>query len=455
MMKKNLGGDRLGSGAKNNVELHEWHKSTHDLSKVTRTTMAAGTLIPIYREFAQQGDIWDIELDALINTHPTEGPLFGSFKLQVDVFTAPIRLYLGKLHMNMLKEGTDMRDIKLPRIHIEAAPIDWTKEDVSNQQINPSSIAAYLGIRGLGNSTGPTGRSFNAIPFLMYYEIGAQYYANQQEEVAYMIHNGLNLGITGVAVISNAGTDPIPAAPATNAVALIGGDLPRVEIGVAGNVQPEDIYVNTSAGRRQLTTLFSNVKVIADNVLSFDLLKSSADGTYIFSYEPIDVRTSLPQMYSYNLSEINEIKMDILADVRNPNAYSISGTTNIEPYKSILKAAGGKQPLTSSQEDLEEAEQMYDALSELSILKGADNFDIAKFKDMCKALDVNPDVAARVIVAVAENRSGLTLTFDKPTEENVAKALKGTASEAVVCLEPTSEEVNVNKFSIAEKGRLS
>ena len=142
MMKKNLGGDRLGSGAKNNVELHEWHKSTHDLSKVTRTTMAAGTLLPIYREFAQQGDIWDIELDALINTHPTEGPLFGSFKLQVDVFSAPIRLYMGKLHMNMLTEGTEMKDVKRPRILIETAPIDWNKEDISNQQINPSSIAA-------------------------------------------------------------------------------------------------------------------------------------------------------------------------------------------------------------------------------------------------------------------------------------------------------------------------
>ena len=111
-------------------------------------------------------------------------------------------------------------------------------------------------------------------------------------------------------------------------------------------------------------------------------------------------------------------------------------------------------PHLDIKKDLEEAEQMYDALSELSILKGADNFDIAKFKDMCKALDVSPDVAARVIVAVAENRSGLTLTFDKPTEENVAKALKSTASEAVVNLEPTSEEVNINKFSIAEKGKL-
>ena len=70
-------------------------------------------------------------------------------------------------------------------------------------------------------------------------------------------------------------------------------------------------------------------------------------------------------------------------------------------------------PHLDIKKDLEEAEQMYDALSELSILRDADNFDIAKFKDMCKALDVDPDVAARVIVAVAENRSGLTLTSCK------------------------------------------
>ena len=225
-MKKNLGGDRLGSGAKNNVNLHEWHKSTHDLSKVTRTTMAAGTLIPIYREFAQQGDIWDIELDALINTHPTEGPLFGSFKLQIDVFTAPIRLYIGKLHMNMLKEGQDITNIKFPRIGIDANPIDWTKEDVNNQQINPSSIAAYLGIRGIGGNTAEDRRYFNATPWLMYYEVAAMYYANQQEEVMYIIHNGLNAAILGMDLNSSAGTQGIPQAPGTNPATLILGNAP-------------------------------------------------------------------------------------------------------------------------------------------------------------------------------------------------------------------------------------
>ena len=120
----------------------------------------------------------------------------------------------------MLKEGTDMQNIKFPQIGITANPIDWTKEDVSNQQINPSSIAAYLGIRGIGANTTTETRYFNVTPWLMYYEVGAMYYANQQEEVMYMIHNGLNLGITGMDLVSNAGTVGIPQAPATNPAQL-------------------------------------------------------------------------------------------------------------------------------------------------------------------------------------------------------------------------------------------
>lgn len=352
MIKKNLGGDRLGSGAKNNVELHEWHKSTHDLSKITRTTMAAGTIIPIFCEFAQQGDIWDIDLDALINTHPTEGPLFGSFKLQIDVFTAPIRLYIGKLHMNMLKEGQDMTNIKFPRIGISANPIDWTEEDINNQQINPSSIAAYLGIRGIGGNTVNTTRYFNATPWLMYYEVAAMYYANQQEEVMYIIHNGLNLGITGMTLISNVATNGIPAAPATNPAQLITADLPRVEVSVTGNTEPTEIYVNTNAGSVALNSLFNNVTIIAPGIYSFDLLKPEAEGLYIMNYDDIDQRTSLPQMYPFNLEEINEIKLDILADVKSTTPYSIDYASAIEPYKTILKPVSLKYPLTSSQEGL-------------------------------------------------------------------------------------------------------
>ena len=43
-MKKTLGGDRLGSGNKMQVELHGYERSNHDLSYIWRSTMSVGTL---------------------------------------------------------------------------------------------------------------------------------------------------------------------------------------------------------------------------------------------------------------------------------------------------------------------------------------------------------------------------------------------------------------------------
>ena len=75
---------------------------------------------------------------------------------------------------------------------------------------------------------------------------------------------------------------------------------------------------------------------------------------------------------------------------------------------------------------LEEAEVMYNALSEISILKDSDKFDVDVFSRMCNTLGVDPLVAAKVMVAVVSNESGLTLTFERPTEANVALALQPT-----------------------------
>ena len=66
----------------------------------------------------------------------------------------------------------------------------------------------------------------------------------------------------------------------------------------------------------------------------------------------LNITTSLPQMYAFNLDEINEMKMDILADVKSTIPYSIKSDTTIEPYKTILKKINTTYPLTSSQEGL-------------------------------------------------------------------------------------------------------
>ena len=193
MQKKTLGGERLGSGNKMQVELHGFERSTHDMGYIWRSTMSAGTLVPFPKELALPGDTFDIHLNCDIKTHPTIGPLFGSYKVQLDIFLAPVRLYNSGLHNNHLGIGMNMAQIKLPKMQLLARPVNAQTEDIDNAQINPSSIFSYLGIRGVGivnpveGLSGPQYRKFNAIPWLAYWDIYKQYYANKQEEYGYVI----------------------------------------------------------------------------------------------------------------------------------------------------------------------------------------------------------------------------------------------------------------------------
>ena len=115
-MKTTLGGDRLGSGNKQEISFKNYERSTHDLSYLWRSSMSAGTLVPFMNKLALPGDNFRIELNTEVLTLPTIGPLFGSYKVQLDVFEIPLRLYNAKLHMNKLGIGMDMSQIFLPQI---------------------------------------------------------------------------------------------------------------------------------------------------------------------------------------------------------------------------------------------------------------------------------------------------------------------------------------------------
>ena len=99
-IKKTIGGDRLGSGNRMKEEMHNFHRSNKNLSTTCASTMAPGVLYPCYTNIAVKGDTFDIDLKAFVRTLPTIGPLYGSFKMQVDVFQVPFRLYQGLLHNN-------------------------------------------------------------------------------------------------------------------------------------------------------------------------------------------------------------------------------------------------------------------------------------------------------------------------------------------------------------------
>ena len=198
-IQKNIGKNTIGDNNKMSVSLHDYNMSTHDLSTIVRNTQSPGTLVPNLCLVAQKGDTFDIDIDSNVLTHPTTGPLFGSFKLEHHVYTGPVRLYNSWLHNNRTKIGLNMEQVKLPQIKVKLnqlwdAPSNDEKQWI---QVNPSCLLAYLGIRGYANpkKSGDVEVSKNALPILTYFDIFKNYYANTQEENFYMIGVSPKLGI--------------------------------------------------------------------------------------------------------------------------------------------------------------------------------------------------------------------------------------------------------------------
>lgn len=228
IMEVTLGGDRLGSGNKQKVEMHNYQMSSFNLEQDFKSSMAPGVLYPFIKLVGTNHGTFDIDLDSFVRTLPTRGPLFGSFKLQVDLFSVPMRLYQAILHNNPSKIGMKMNQVYLPKINIESFishteggttkkvpyPIGTNKY---NYQINESCLLKYLGLSGIGvpqeESFPNIQRKINAIPVLAYYDIFKCYYANKQEEKAYVITPGdaqnVNTEIIKVAYGINSTTDGI------------------------------------------------------------------------------------------------------------------------------------------------------------------------------------------------------------------------------------------------------
>ncbi len=153
--------------------------------------MCAGTLVPCYVNIGLPGDEWEIDIDTLVRTLPTNGPLFGSFKMQVDVFMTPMRLYQGILHNNAVNIGMKMNQVYFPTMSLyssKSASINPKADSV----VSFTSLIRYLGISGnkvIDNNYLNTSvvREFNALGVLSYYDIYKNYYANKQQGIGVII----------------------------------------------------------------------------------------------------------------------------------------------------------------------------------------------------------------------------------------------------------------------------
>lgn len=187
-MKKTLGGDRLRSESKMEVYLPNFGRSSHNVGKIIRTSQACGTIVPYWCQIGLDGTTFYIDITTKVKTLPTTGPVFGSFKHQIDVFVIPIRLYIAALHNNALGVGLNMSKVLLPQYEVYSANTSIYKNDTNRGQVNPSSLISYLGVKGFGfTDVNQYLRRFPAIFNLAYWDTFKNYYANKQEENAYVI----------------------------------------------------------------------------------------------------------------------------------------------------------------------------------------------------------------------------------------------------------------------------
>lgn len=336
---KNIGKNTIGDNNKMAVSLHNYNMSTHDLQTIVRNTQSPGTLVPNLCIVGQKGDTFDIDIDANVLTHPTVGPLFGSFKLEHHVYTAPVRLYNSWLHNNRTKIGLNMAQVKLPQLR---ARLNKAHDDVANEedqwkQVNPSCLLAYLGIRGFANSNvaGEKDVYKNGLALLSYYDIFKNFYANTQEENFYIIGTSptLTATINGINI-----TDP------DNIINSQGAVTSNGIITIKPTTLTEnELEFSVAQGLNARTTTMKaselgDIEIVSDRWnLTTNLIP--AGSTWYIRAIYSTKRTSLKAIPLDNLDEIR----DKILLTPGDTTFDLSGTNSVAPFTEFTKRNSNNQ----------------------------------------------------------------------------------------------------------------
>lgn len=343
-----LGGARLGSGNKMEVEMKHFGRSTHNLDYLWRSTTAAGTLVPFMVKVAQPGDVWDIELDEKTLTQPTIGPLFGTFKSQSDVFVCPIRLYNVHMHNNTKNIGKDISQIKLPQMRFNVAgnfPLNQFTEnpllDLDNWFVNPSALLHYLGIHGFGINQGVSSehRDFNGLAVLMYWDIVANYYANKQEEnVPYISTQIVEYTdpIEEMKIASAGGEYTVPEQPdATFGIPIWPGSTITIEGGTGFPPEVDKLYLKKQTGELiPLYELFGMFDTVGDITTGTSISQEYLNVSSYYRIQDVPDTDIVPTIKTFPLENVDKMR-EMLMGWNSKTAPFIINSVDFAPYNDL------------------------------------------------------------------------------------------------------------------------
>lgn len=175
-----------------NFELPRPKRSNFNLGRVNRFTADVGFVIPCYVEEVLPNSYKRLDVNALIQTNATIAPLMGSFKVNIDAYFVPLRLYHRHLSLNNVdvdfNDDFDFHFISSVNQTIEST----LGRNSASISVAPSSLLDYLGIFPVGFNSRAIRDTFkvNAEPFIGYFDIWRNYYSNPHDRlVPYRVRN--------------------------------------------------------------------------------------------------------------------------------------------------------------------------------------------------------------------------------------------------------------------------
>jgi hypothetical protein len=359
MLTRAIGKNTLGDNNKMKVHLRTYNRSTHNLSYIWRNTQAVGTLVPFMSIPMTKDDTFEINLQSNVLTHPTIGPLFGSFKLQNDIFFCPMRLYNSWLHNNKTKIGLKMSAIKLPQWVFEVNPLRANESDETVNMTHPSSLWNYLGLRGTGTITGKAAtkeREFNAVPALGYYDIFKNYYANKQENNFYFV-DYFNRAIKATVYTGTSSGGTIVTTSSTpnriNGLTLLETNRIEIQLNKEFIMNQNEFEANTTITIREKTstpglTKYNINKYPITQFLQFVsytpatnsytyIIKQSTKLTEITIYQ---IQTLKGKLQAQALNDIDEIRELILGTQGNTPFRIAANNTTVKMLDYLCKPGG-------------------------------------------------------------------------------------------------------------------
>lgn len=248
-----------------------------------------------------------------------------------------------------------MANIKLPIIELTAELIPGITENADNYQINPSCILSYMNIRGIGRtSVNHVVRDFNAIPYLAYWDIFKNYYANKQETNAYVIHRDnkkFNQTITTLKI----GGETVPEDVAGNPIYVTGAE--NIEITYTGGNRPKDwqILITTETGTYgldEIAAIIDDTGTVATYTWKYSLTGNQTVKYWKYGTNGVGTKTA-PALQSFPLSTLDNMREKILTQTMTGGAFSVNDNAQVgSPYWYLLNWNGNNNPYVMNQQGL-------------------------------------------------------------------------------------------------------